>query len=69
LPTSLLTPDINQLSEICGTDEPRRFLTAQAECAARQQLRGRSAPGLSATEPEVFRSYAFGRDVGFAEFG
>ena len=67
--TSFLSPGINQLSEICGTDEPRRFLTAQAERAAGQLLRRRAAPSFGAAEAEVFRCDTFERNIGFAEFG
>ena len=66
---SLLALNINQLSEICGTDEPGRFLTAQPECAARQLLRGRSAPGFGAAKSEILRSNAVKRNVCLAEFG
>lgn len=66
--TRLLPTRINQFSEICGTDQPRRFLTTQPERPARQLLRGCPALGFRAAQPEVLRRNAIQRNVGFAEF-
>lgn len=65
----LLATRINQFSEICGTDEPWRFLSAKTKCPTWQLLRRRPTPGLGIAQAKVFRSYALKWNVGLAKFG
>lgn len=54
---------INEFGEVGRANQPRRFLAAQPEGFARQQLGGRATARLLVAKPEVFRSYLVERNV------
>jgi integrase len=54
--------------EVGCTNEPGRFLAAEAECRTGEHSCWCAAASLFETQSEVFRSYTLERDVGLAKF-
>jgi hypothetical protein len=54
---------IDEFGQIGGTNWPRRFLSSQPECLAREKLRRRAALRFQRTQPKIFRSDFFQGDV------